>query len=53
MATRSLLEAIDGMLDLQLNVNRILKKLETGTVRVEIVETNIPKIPAVTGVDNR
>jgi ubiquinone biosynthesis protein len=43
-ATRSLLEATDGMFDLPRNVNRTLKKLATGTVRVEIVETDIMKL---------
>jgi ubiquinone biosynthesis protein len=43
-ATRSLLEAADGMFDLPRNVNRTLKKLATGTIRVEIVETDILKL---------
>ena len=43
-ATRSLMEATDGMFDLPRNVNRTLKKLATGTVRVEIVETDILKL---------
>lgn len=43
-ATQSLLEATDGMFDLPRNVNRTLKKLATGTVRVEIVETDIRRL---------
>ena len=33
------------------NVNRTLKKLATGTVTVEIVETDIRKLQAVAGQD--
>ena len=43
-ASRSLLEAADGMFDLPRNVNRTLKKLATGTVTVEIVETDVRKL---------
>jgi ubiquinone biosynthesis protein len=43
-ATRSLLEATDGLFDLPRNINQTLKKLSTGTVRVEIVETDILKL---------
>ena len=40
-ASRSLMEATDAMFDLPRNVNRTLKKLATGTVTVEIVETDV------------
>lgn len=43
-ASRSLIEATDGMFDLPRNVNRTLKKLATGTVTVEIVETDVRKL---------
>jgi ubiquinone biosynthesis protein len=43
-ATRSLLEATDGLFDLPRNINQTLKRLSTGTVRVEIVETDLQKL---------
>jgi ubiquinone biosynthesis protein len=43
-ATRSLLEATDGIFDLPRNINQTLKKLSTGTVKVEIVENDILKL---------
>ena len=43
-ASRSLMEATDAMFDLPRNVNRTLKKLATGTVTVEIVETDVRKL---------
>lgn len=43
-ASRSLIDATDGMFDLPRNVNRTLKKLATGTVTVEIVETDVRKL---------
>lgn len=43
-ATRSLLEATDGIFDLPRNINMTLKKLSAGTVKVEIVETDVQKL---------
>jgi len=43
-ATRSLLEATDGLFDLPRNINQMLKKFSTGTVKVEIVENDIQKL---------
>ncbi len=43
-ASRSLLEATDGLFDLPRNVNQTLKRLSTGTVKVEIVENDIQKL---------
>jgi ubiquinone biosynthesis protein len=43
-ASRSLMEATDAMFDLPRNVNRTLKKIATGTVTVEIVETDVRKL---------
>ncbi|HVP94216.1 MAG TPA: AarF/ABC1/UbiB kinase family protein [Methanoregulaceae archaeon] len=43
-ATRSLLEATDGLFDLPRNINQMLKRLSTGTVKVNIVENDIRKL---------
>jgi ubiquinone biosynthesis protein len=43
-AGRSLLEVTDGLFDLPRNINQMLKRLSTGTVRVEIVENDIQKL---------
>jgi len=43
-ASNSMMEAIDGMFDLPRNVNLMLKRLSTGTVRLEVVDTDIQKL---------
>jgi len=42
--TRSLLEVTDGLFDLPRNINRTLKRFSSGTVKIEIVETDIEKL---------
>jgi len=43
-ASNSLMEAVDAMFDLPRNVNLMLKRLSTGTLRLEIVDTDIQKL---------
>jgi ubiquinone biosynthesis protein len=43
-ASNSLMEAVDAMFDLPRNVNLMLKRLSTGTVRLEVVDTDIQKL---------
>ncbi|WAC04756.1 MAG: AarF/ABC1/UbiB kinase family protein [Methanoregula sp.] len=43
-ASNSMMEAVDGMFDLPRNVNLMLKRLSTGTVRLEVVDTDIQKL---------
>ena len=43
-ATNALMEAVDGVFDLPRNVNLMLKRLSTGTVRLEIVDTDLQKL---------
>ena len=43
-ASNSLLEAVDAAFDLPRNVNLMLKRLSTGTVRLEVVDTDFKKL---------
>ncbi len=43
-ASNSMMEAVDAMFDLPRNVNLMLKRLATGTVRLEIVDTDLQKL---------
>ena len=43
-ATNSLMEAVDAAFDLPRNINLMLKRLSTGTVRLEIVDTDLQKL---------
>ena len=43
-ASNSMMEAVDAMFDLPRNVNLMLKRLSTGTLRLEIVDTDIQKL---------
>lgn len=43
-ASNSLLEAVDAAFDLPRNVNLMLKRLSTGTVRAEVVDTDLKKL---------
>jgi len=43
-ASNSLLEAVDAAFDLPRNVNLMLKRLSTGTVRIEVVDTDLKKL---------
>jgi len=43
-ATNSLMEAVDGMFDLPRNFNLMLKRLSTGTFKLEIVDTDLQKL---------
>jgi ubiquinone biosynthesis protein len=43
-ASNSLLEAVDAAFDLPRNVNLMLKRLSTGTVRLEVVDTDLKKL---------
>ena len=43
-ATNSLMEAVDGMFDLPRNFNLMLKRLSTGTFKLEIVDTDLKKL---------
>jgi ubiquinone biosynthesis protein len=38
------MEAVDGVFDLPRNINQTLKRLSTGTVRLEIVENDLRKL---------
>jgi ubiquinone biosynthesis protein len=43
-ATNSLMEAVDGLFDLPRNFNLMLKRLSTGTIRLEVVDTDLQKL---------
>jgi ubiquinone biosynthesis protein len=43
-ASNSMMEAVDAMFDLPRSVNLMLKRLSTGTVRLEVVDTDIQKL---------
>ncbi|MEN6611559.1 MAG: AarF/ABC1/UbiB kinase family protein [Methanoregulaceae archaeon] len=43
-ASGSMLEAVDAAFDMPRNVNLMLKKLSTGTIRLEIVEDDLKKL---------
>jgi ubiquinone biosynthesis protein len=43
-ATNSMMEAVDAAFDLPRNINLMLKRLSTGTVRLEIVDTDLQKL---------
>jgi ubiquinone biosynthesis protein len=43
-ASNSMMEGVDAMFDLPRNVNLMLKRLSTGTVRLEVVDTDIQKL---------
>ncbi|MEN6396999.1 MAG: AarF/ABC1/UbiB kinase family protein [Methanoregula sp.] len=43
-ASNSLLEAVDAAFDMPRNVNLMLKRLSTGSVRLEIVDTDLKKL---------
>ncbi|MCU0632108.1 MAG: AarF/UbiB family protein [Methanolinea sp.] len=40
----SMLEAMDGFLDMPRNVNQMLKQLGTGTIKIDIVDTDIRRL---------
>lgn len=47
IATRargSTIETLDGLLDMPRNVNQMLKQLSTGTIRIDIVDTDIRRL---------
>ncbi|MCQ8893713.1 MAG: AarF/UbiB family protein [Methanolinea sp.] len=43
-AGSSVLETVDGLLDMPRNVNQMLKQLSTGTIRIDIVDTDIRRL---------
>jgi ubiquinone biosynthesis protein len=43
-ASASMLEAVDAILDLPRNVNLMLRRLSTGTFKLEIVDTDLQKV---------
>jgi ubiquinone biosynthesis protein len=43
-ASDAMVEAVDGMLNLPRNFNLMLKRFSTGTVRLEIVDTDLQKL---------
>ena len=43
-ASNSMMEAVDGMFDLPRNFNLMLKRLSTGTIRLEVVDTDLKKL---------
>ena len=43
-ASMSLLEGVDALLDLPRNVNLMLRRLSTGTFKLEIVDTDLQKV---------
>ena len=43
-ATNSMMEAVDGMFYLPRNFNLMLKRLSTGTIRLEVVDTDLKKL---------
>jgi ubiquinone biosynthesis protein len=43
-ASNSMMEAVDGMFDLPRNFNLMLKRLSTGTIKLEVVDTDLQKL---------
>ncbi len=43
-ASNSMVEGVDALFDLPRNVNLMLKRLSTGTVRLEVVDTDLQKL---------
>ncbi|GAB6284141.1 MAG: AarF/ABC1/UbiB kinase family protein [Methanoregula sp.] len=43
-ASNSMMEAVDGLFDLPRNFNLMLKRLSTGTIRLEVVDTDLQKL---------
>jgi ubiquinone biosynthesis protein len=43
-ATNSMMEAVDGMFDLPRNFNLMLRRLSTGTIKLEVVDTDLQKL---------
>jgi ubiquinone biosynthesis protein len=43
-ASNAMMEAVDALFDLPRNVNLMLKRLSTGTIRLEIVDTDLQKL---------
>jgi ubiquinone biosynthesis protein len=43
-ASMSMLEAVDALLDLPRNVNLMLRRLSTGTIKLEVVDTDLQKL---------
>lgn len=43
-ATNTMMEAVDAVFDLPRNINLMLKRLSTGTVRLEVVDTDLQKL---------
>ena len=43
-ASNSMMEAVDGMFDLPRNFNLMLKRLSTGTIKLEVVDTDLKKL---------
>ena len=43
-ASNSLMEAVDGMFDLPRNFNLMLKRLSTGTIKIEVIDTDLQKL---------
>lgn len=43
-ARGSTLETLDGLLDMPRNVNQMLRQLSTGTIRIDIVDTDIRRL---------
>jgi ubiquinone biosynthesis protein len=43
-ASNSMMEAVDALFDLPRNVNLMLKRFSTGTVRLEVVDTDLQKL---------
>ena len=38
------MEAVDGMFDLPRNFNLMLKRLSTGTIKIEVIDTDLQKL---------
>ncbi|MFA7303723.1 MAG: AarF/ABC1/UbiB kinase family protein, partial [Methanoregula sp.] len=43
-ASNSMMEAVDALFDLPRNFNLMLKRLSTGTIRLEVVDTDLQKL---------
>ncbi|MDD5189221.1 MAG: AarF/ABC1/UbiB kinase family protein, partial [Methanoregula sp.] len=43
-ASNSMMEAVDALFDLPMNFNLMLKRLSTGTIRLEVVDTDLQKL---------
>ena len=43
-ASNAMMEGVDALLDLPRNINLMLKRLSTGTIRLEIVDTDLQKL---------